>query len=187
MNTIEIFIVSLALAMDAFAVSVSCGLCTIKRKLINTALKAGISFGLFQGIMTALGWLFGSTFQRYIQNIDHWVALVLLGFIGVKMIKEAFEENNESIDLNNLKVLLVLSIATSIDALAAGITFSSLKIKILLPSLSIGFITFVLCFIGVYIGCRMSNSSKIRGKLDIFGGSILIIIGLKIFIEHMFF
>ena len=97
-----------------------------------------------------------------------------------KLLREAFEENNESIDLNNLKVLLVLSIATSIDALAAGITFSSLKIKILLPSLSIGFITFVLCFIGVYIGCRMSNSSKIRGKLDIFGGSILIIIGLKI-------
>lgn len=184
MDLITIILTALGLAMDAFAVSISCGISDDKNTSRN-ALKAGIAFGLFQGGMTTLGWLAGLSFRVWIENIDHWVAFLLLGIIGAKMIWEAFEDENECIALTSLKILITLAIATSIDALAVGISFSALKIDILLPALLIGIITFALSYFGVFLGKMIGCNSKFKKYVDVFGGVILIGIGLKILLEHM--
>jgi putative Mn2+ efflux pump MntP len=170
--------------MDAFAVSISCGLADAK-DTSRTALKAGIAFGLFQSGMTAIGWLAGCTFRVWIENIDHWVAFGLLGIIGAKMIWEAVEESNECIALTSYKVLITLAIATSIDALAVGISFSALKMDIVLPVIMIGLITFILSFFGVFLGKIIGCNSKFKKYIDILGGVILVGIGLKILLEHI--
>lgn len=177
-------LIALGLAMDAFAVSISCGLSDAKNTSRN-ALNAGIAFGLFQGGMTAAGWLAGCSFRAWIENIDHWVAFGLLGIIGAKMIWEAFDDENECIALTSLKVLITLAIATSIDALAVGISFSALQMEILLPALMIGVITFLLSYFGVYLGKMIGCNTKLKKYIDIFGGVILVGIGLKILLEHI--
>lgn len=179
------FIIALAvgLAMDAFAVSVSCGLCVIKRRYWH-AVRAAIFFGFFQWGMLSLGWLSGSTFRTFIEPVDHWIAFVLLTFIGVKMWKESTEEA-EPLDLTSVKLMLTLSVATSIDAFAAGISITALGYPIVLPSIVVGTITFCLSFAGVLLGCWMTSYTKFSKYLNRLGSVILIVIGTKILIEHL--
>lgn len=183
MDILSIILISFGLAMDAFAVSISCGL-SCDKKVLPTALKAGISFGLFQGGMAAIGWFLGVSLRAIIEPIDHWIAFLLLVSIGVSMLKESKEEC-KVLSLDSLKMLLTLSIATSIDALATGITFSLLSIDILFPVLLIGFITTITSFSGVYIGKSIGMKYNLHGRMDLLGGVILIIIGLKILISHL--
>lgn len=182
-----IILTGFALAMDAFAVSITKGM-TLKKINFYIAAKIAIFFGAFQGIMPFIGWFAGIRFESYITSIDHWIAVILLSFIGLKMIFEAYEENRNpeltvtyDNDLSN-KELIVLSIATSIDALAVGVTFAFLNIDILPVCLSIGIITFVLCFLGVIIGKNLGSIFK--NYAQIIGGVILILIGFNILNEH---
>lgn len=180
------FVVMLAigLAMDAFAVSVSCGLCVVRKRYWN-ALKAALFFGFFQWGMLSLGWLAGFTFRTFIEPVDHWIAFVLLVFIGVKMWKESTEQDSEPMDLTSLKLMLTLALATSIDAFAAGISLTALGYPILVPSLFVGVITFALSFMGVLLGCWMANYAHLKKYLDRIGATILIGIGIKILVEHL--
>lgn len=202
MNIITIVFTAFALAMDAFAVSVSKGM-TLKNLTKGTAIKIALFFGGFQAAMPLIGWILGISFQGYIKAIDHWIALILLTILGGKMIYEFYEnrkeaanegneivseisttldaeENNKS-ELSN-KELTTLAIATSIDALAIGVSFAFLNVNIISSSLIIGIITFVVCFIGVIAGKKIGGIFKDYAELV--GGIILIIIGINIFNEH---
>jgi len=180
----SIIFIAFGLAMDAFAVSISSGL-TIKYLRIADALKIALFFGLFQAIMPIIGWSAGLSFRDYISSIDHWIAFTLLSIIGLKIIYESLKIEGKRQKLNplNIYVLLMLSIATSIDALAVGLSFSCLRSSIILPSIIIGSITFLLSIFGVYFGNRFGNNLK--KKVEIIGGLILIGIGIKILIEHL--
>lgn len=183
MGIIELILLSIGLGMDAFAVSVCKGI-SMKKMNWKKACIIGLYFGGFQAIMPVIGYFFGSSFESIITNIDHWIAFILLAIIGAKMIQEAFqkeeEEYNEDI---SVKTMIVLSIATSIDALAVGITFAFLKVNLLLAITLIGTITFILSVIGTKIGNRFRD--KYKSKAELAGGIILIIIGLKILLEHI--
>lgn len=183
MGIIELILLSIGLGMDAFAVSVCKGI-SMKKMNWKKACIIGLYFGGFQAIMPVIGYFFGSSFESIITNIDHWIAFILLAIIGAKMIQEAFqkeeEEYNEDI---SVKTMIVLSIATSIDALAVGITFAFLKVNLLLAITLIGTITFILSVIGTKIGNRFGD--KYKSKAELAGGIILIIIGLKILPEHI--
>lgn len=183
MEIIELILLSIGLGMDAFAVSVCKGI-SMKKMNWKKACIIGLYFGGFQAIMPVIGYFFGSSFESIITNIDHWIAFILLAIIGAKMIQEAFqkeeEEYNEDI---SVKTMLVLSIATSIDALAVGITFAFFKVNLLLAITLIGTITFILSVIGTKIGNKFGD--KYKSKAELAGGIILIIIGLKILLEHI--
>lgn len=184
MPFVEVFIIALSLSMDAFAVAVCKGACMIKVKIKNCFLIA-LFFGLFQAFMPFVGWLVGSRFEQCITSFDHWIAFGLLSFIGVKMIQEA-RNGDDACDVCSplsLRELLVLSIATSIDALAAGIVFAIEKISINVPVLIIGLTTFALSFIGSLLGNRVGE--KFKKKAQLVGGIVLILIGLKILVEHL--
>jgi putative Mn2+ efflux pump MntP len=191
---LDLFFISIGLAMDAFAVSLTSGF-IIKDLKLKNALKIGLFFGFFQFIMPILGWLAGINFSKYIEAFDHWIAFFLLGSIGVKMIYEALrkKKKNDSDDnykiykdpLNN-KLLLVLAIATSIDALAVGVSLAAFGqdvLAILSAGLIIGIITFVISFAGVFLGKKFG--SLFQKQAEIAGGVILILIGVKIFVEHL--
>lgn len=188
MSFVELFLIAVGLAMDAFAVSICKGL---QMKKINYRHGAVIAlfFGVFQGVMPLLGWFLGSSFGSYITRADHWVAFVLLAFIGGKMIYEALhgdddEEMSEGGDTLDIKELLILSVATSIDALAVGITFALLPdTNIWVSITAIALVTFVLSLVGVVIGNRFGT--KYKNKAELFGGVILVLIGLKILLEHL--
>lgn len=187
MGFLTILLTGFALAMDAFAVSVTKGM-TLRKITSFISFKIAFFFGLFQGLMPFIGWFVGIRFQLYIQAVDHWIALFLLSFIGLKMIFEAYEDsNNPEItvtcddELDN-RELIILSIATSIDALAVGISFAFLNVHIIPLCLSIGLITFVLCFLGVMIGKFLGPVFK--NYSQIIGGIILILIGINILNEH---
>lgn len=188
MSFVELFLIAVGLAMDAFAVSICKGL---QMKKINYRHGAVIAlfFGVFQGVMPLLGWFLGSSFGSYITRADHWVAFVLLAFIGGKMIYEALhgdddEEVSEGGDTLDIKELFILSIATSIDALAVGITFALLPdTNIWVSITAIAVVTFVLSLVGVVIGNRFGT--KYKNKAELFGGVILVLIGLKILLEHL--
>ena len=182
MGIFSILLTGFALSMDAFAVSVTKGM-TLKKINLSIATKIAFLFGLFQGVMPLIGWLFGMNFELYIRSIDHWIAVVLLSFLGIKMIIEAIknDDNDNSTYLDN-KELIILSIATSIDALAVGVTFAFLNIDIIPICVSIGVITFLVCFIGVLIGKKIG--SVFKNYAQIIGGIILILIGLNILNEH---
>ena len=184
MNGLTIVLIAFGLAMDAFAVSITNGITAKKMKLRN-ALAPAISFGLFQAFMPVIGWLAGLTLIQFIAGIDHWIAFGLLSFIGCKMIYESTKigAEKENFELTNPYVLLMLSIATSIDALAVGLSFAFLKISIVAPVLIIGLITFILSFCGAYIGNKIGHFCE--NKIEILGGLVLIGIGLKILIEHL--
>ena len=171
--------------MDAFAVSITSGI-TIKNLKINHALKIAIFFGSFQAFMPLIGWLAGFSLRDFISSIDHWIAFGLLSLIGSKMIYESVKMESSKGESNplNIYILLILSVATSIDALAVGISFSFLNISIVLPVIVIGTITFLLSFLGVFIGNR--SGPMFEGKIEIVGGLILIGIGIKILVEHLF-
>lgn len=186
MGLIELFLIAVGLSMDAFAVSVCKGLNMTKFNVKNAAVIA-LFFGGFQALMPFIGWLLGSRFQQYIESIDHWIAFVLLAFIGGQMIFEAFhpnEEEEDDGDVLRLKQLFFLSVATSIDALAVGITFALLEGTNIWISISlIGCITFLISFAGVLIGHRFGSRYEKRAQLA--GGLILVCLGVKILLEHL--
>lgn len=183
MGIIEILLTGLGLAMDAFAVAVCKGL-SMKKFDKKKGIIIGLYFGIFQGMMPLIGYLLGTTFQSLITSIDHWIAFVLLGFIGGNMLKEAFSKDDETCnDKVDFKTMLPLAIATSIDALAVGITFAFLKVNIVIAVLSIGIITFIMSFIGSKVGNKFGT--KYEKKAQLFGGIILVLIGLKILLEHL--
>ena len=183
MEIFEVILISVSLAMDAFAVSVCKGL-SMRKMNWKKAIIIGLYFGIFQALMPVLGYFLGTTFEQLITSIDHWVALILLGGIGINMIKESFNKDSENCNENtDVKTMVVLAIATSIDALAVGITFACLKINIMLPVVSIGTITFILSVIGVKIGNKFGD--KYENKAEFIGGLILILLGIKILLEHI--
>ena len=187
MGIYTIFLIGIGLAMDAFSVSVTDGIILKKPRLSQSA-KIALFFGGFQFLMPVLGYLLGSAFARYITAFDHWLAFALLGFVGGKMIWEAFHEKDECDEIKNpldTYTLFILAIATSIDALAVGITFATMAVSVLFSSALIGIITFFICLLGVYLGSWFGN--LLGNKAEIIGGLVLIGIGLKILIEHLFF
>jgi putative Mn2+ efflux pump MntP len=177
----ELFVIAIGLSMDAFAVSICNGL-TIKNINIKHALIIGLFFGGFQAIMPLIGYYIGTQFKVYITPVDHWIAFLLLGFIGLKMVKES--RSCEVVEnIFNLKSLLILSVATSIDALAVGITFAFFQANIIFAVSTIGTITFILSFLGVRIGRMLGDKFKTHAEFA--GGIILILMGLKILFEHL--
>ena len=183
MNIIDILFIGLGLSMDAFAVSVCKGL-AMKKMDVKKALVCSLYFGVFQALMPLIGFLLGSGFKNVVSSIDHWIAFVLLGIIGINMIKEAksCETVNDAMDV---KTMLTLAVATSIDAPAIGVTFAFLKVSIIPAITIIGVTTFVCCFVGVKLGSIFGE--KLKTKAEIVGGTVLILMGTKILIEHLFF
>lgn len=189
MGIIELLLIAIGLSMDAFAVSVTNGLC-YKNVRFKWTLGMGLCFGLFQGAMPTIGYFLGSTFAGYISRFDHYIALILLGFIGGKMLSDGIKSRNESVEKSDsvmsLGLLLVQGVATSIDALAVGVSFAMLPdVNIVMAAGFIAMITFILSIAAVFIGKKFGN--LLNNKAQIVGGLILIGIGLKIFIEHTFF
>ena len=184
MDLLIIFGIAVGLAIDALAVSVANG-CSIKHLKLNQALKIALCFGLFQAVMPVIGWSLGLTFVHIIQTFDHWVAFCLLFIIGIKMIYESFHMDAQCEEKNclHLPTLLLMSLATSIDALAVGLSFAIIGVRILLAVLIIGGVTALLCFVGVYIGNKAGHFFE--NKLEFIGGIILIGIGAKILIENL--
>ena len=193
MNFIALIFTAFALSMDAFAVSITKGM-TIKNLKKSTALKMALAFGVFQGAMPLLGWALGISFESYIKSIDHWIAFILLGFIGFNMIKGFFDDRKEENaselefsatadehDLSN-KEIIMLAVATSIDALAVGISFAFLNVSIIPAASIICIITFLVCVVGVFVGNKVGDI--FNGYAELVGGVILILIGFNIFNEH---
>lgn len=181
----ELFLIGVSLSMDAFAVSVCKGL-SMKKIHRKGAFITALYFGGFQALMPLVGWALGKQFERYIVAVDHWIAFLLLAFIGVNMIREAFSEEEQACPASyrlDHRELFMLAIATSIDALTVGITFAFLQVEIL-PAISlIGCTTFVLSLVGVVMGHRFG--SRYQQRAAVAGGVILIAIGLKILLEHL--
>ena len=183
MGIVEMLLISIGLAMDAFAVSICKGI-SMKKMDWKKAIIIGIWFGVFQASMPIIGYFLGMTFEEIIISIDHWIAFVLLSFIGIKMIKETFNKDSESCnDDTSFKSMLILAIATSIDALAVGVTFAFLNVNIILAVSLIAIITFVISCIGVKLGNVFGD--KYEKKAELTGGIVLILIGLKILLEHL--
>lgn len=201
MSTIEILILSVALAMDAFAVAICKGLAMkgdlsqtvgkrrvpISRADLKNGSIVGIWFGGFQALMPIIGYFLGNSFYVYIERFDHWIAFLLLVFIGGNMLKEALSNEEETADNSlSIKTMFLMAIATSIDALAVGLTFAALQMSVgraLFASASIGVITFVISAVGVKIGSVFG--AKYKSKAELAGGVVLIGIGLKILLEHL--
>ncbi|MBQ4051436.1 MAG: manganese efflux pump [Oscillospiraceae bacterium] len=189
MSLFELFIIAVGLSMDAFAVAVCKGL-SLQKMSWKKACIVGLYFGGFQAAMPALGYLLGAQFQDQIKAFDHWIAFILLGLIGANMIKEALSKEDDcecgnGDDSVSFKAMVPMAVATSIDALAVGVTFAFLSVKIV-PAVSfIGVITFTLSMAGVKIGNVFG--SKYKSKAELAGGTILVLMGLKILIEHLFF
>lgn len=183
---IEVILLAVGLSMDSLAVSVTGG-AVIKNCTAGNIIKIGSVMGVFQTGMTAIGYLAGMGFEKYICTFDHWIAFFLLSYLGGKMIYDSLHEKKEECKFNPLcnKTLVGLSIATSIDALAVGISLAILKSPILLQAVTIGVVTFAFSAFGVYFGSHVGK--KVDLKLDLIGGIILISIGTKILIEHTFF
>jgi putative Mn2+ efflux pump MntP len=186
MDLISIVLIAVGLAMDCFAVSITSGI-TLKQVRVRDAAKIALFFGLFQAGMPTLGWLAGEGLADLVSGVDHWIALGLLSFIGGKMIYEAFKKEESEKEFNPLRlhVLLMLSIATSIDALAVGVSFAFLGVFILTPIIIIGTVTFLISLTGVFVGCRFGQIFK--NKFKIVGGLVLIGIGIKVLIQDLFF
>lgn len=193
MSFIEIFLIGIGLSMDAFAVSVTNGMCK-REKIWAAALACGLCFGIFQGVMPALGYALGSTFAEYIEQYDHIIALVLLCYIGGKMILDLIRSAggnsaDEPVEVGSLKasVLILQGIATSIDALAVGVSFATMLSWGAMAGAAslIAATTFVIAAAGVFIGGKFGDI--LNNKAQLVGGLILIGIGVKIFVEHTFF
>ncbi len=185
MSNVELLLMAVALAMDAFAVAVSEGIRMVKLRHAH-ALKVGLFFGVFQGVMPAIGYLAGMTVDRYIESVDHWIAMGLLSFIGFRMIIEACkpeDSNRAAACTSNTRTLCILSLATSIDALAVGISLAIQHENIAVCSSVIGVITFIVCYLGVIVGRQLGG--MFRKRAEIAGGVVLILIGLKILLEHL--
>lgn len=192
MTGLEIWLLAIGLAMDCFAVSIASGI-ILKRIHWQPMLVMALFFGLFQAIMPFLGWMGANSFSHLIESVDHWIAFGILAILGGRMIRESFKEEECRQEFNpaNIKVVLTMAVATSIDALAIGVSFAFLGItdclSILSPICIIGFVSFVLSIAGLLFGikCGCGIARKLRAEL--WGGIILIFIGTKILIEHLFF
>lgn len=187
MEFISILLIALALAVDAFAVALAAGvsLCRVNgRQLFRLAFH----FGFFQAGMNVLGWLGGLTVRSLIESFDHWLAFGLLAFVGLKMIweaiREAKEDGEEGADPTRGRMLITLSVATSIDSLAVGLSFAVLEISVWLPALIIGLVASALTALGLRLGCLLGAASRLGSRAEIAGGLVLIAIGLKILHEH---
>lgn len=190
MSTIEIWLLAVALAMDCFAVSIATGI-TLKQTRWRTMLNMAFFFGLFQAVMPLIGWMGTTLFSHLFEQIDHWIAFGILCFLGGRMVVESFKEEEERhpTDPTRLLVVLTLAVATSIDALAVGVSFACLGmdswLDILHPILIIGLVSFVLSIVGLLLGICFGNGLARRLKAERWGGVILILIGCKILAEHL--
>lgn len=186
MDIISLCFLACALAMDAFAVSLCKGF-SVKNLQVKHYILTGCYFGGFQALMPAIGYIAGENFKSFMQPVDHWIAFVLLSFLGLKMIKEGFENEGCRSDSNQFgfKVMFALAIATSIDALAVGVSFAFLNVNLLLALFLIGFITFIFCVFALKIGNRFGIYFK--RKAEFLGGVVLLFLGFKILIEHLYF
>lgn len=184
MNIIEIVLIALGLSMDAFAVSIAGGI-AIKMLRMRHAVQIAAFFGVFQALMPVVGWFAGLSLRDFVSAFDHWIAFGLLTIIGCKMIYESFKigKTEKAVNYLNIYILFILSIATSIDALAVGFSFAFLNVSIVTPVIVIGVITFVLSFLGVVVGNRFGHIFE--SKIEIVGGLVLIVIGFKILVEHL--
>ena len=183
MSFIDIFLIAIALSMDAFAVSICKGL-SVQKAEAKHMLTAGLYFGSFQALMPLIGFLLGFKLERFIVSVDHWIAFVLLAIIGGNMIKEALGGDEEEHDASfSFKAMLPLAVATSIDALAVGISFAFLGVDIVMAAALIGVTTFVLSAVGVWVGNAFG--AKYKSKAELAGGIVLILIGTKILLEHL--
>lgn len=185
MSVAELFLIAIGLSMDSFAVSICKGL-GMKKIDVSASLLIAVFFGGFQALMPCLGWILGTQFQKYIVNFDHWIAFFMLLYIGGKMIKDLIIDSEKEISLaskTDYHELLILAVATSIDALAVGITIAFLNSSIIKSSLIIGAVTFAFSLFGVWIGSKFG--SRFESKAKFIGGLILILIGLKILLEHL--
>jgi putative Mn2+ efflux pump MntP len=182
----EIFAIAVGLSMDAFAISITLGLSVKKPKIVEILIP-GFYFGFFQALMPLIGFFAGTYFTRYIQFLEHWVAFVLLGFIGGKMIKDSFSKGEEKRDENPFMFLkmLLLAIATSIDALAVGITFAFFELNIFTAILITGLTTFSISTAGVITGNIFG--ARFKSKAEFAGGAVLVALGVKILLEHLYF
>ena len=181
---VTLFLIGVGLSMDAFAVSICKGLAMRNKVSVGQAAVIALFFGGFQALMPAVGWLLGKQFEQYITSIDHWIAFVLLLIIGANMIKESFDKSEESANASlGFKIMLMLAIATSIDALAVGVTFAFLDVNIWWAIIFIGCVTFTLSAVGVKVGSVFGV--KYKSKAELAGGIILILIGTKILLEHL--
>ena len=191
MTGLEIWLLAIGLAMDCFAVSIASGI-ILKRVRMRPMLIMALAFGFFQALMPLLGWIGASFFSHLIENIDHWIAFAILAFIGGRMVFESFkyEDCRHEFDPTSLKVVSALAVATSIDALAVGVSFAFLGVRSfssILPSIGIiGFVSFALSFVGLMFGIRFGCGIARKLRAELWGGVILIIIGTKILIEHLF-
>ena len=183
MGFLELFLIGVGLSADAFAVAVCKGLSMRKINYRQSAVIA-LFFGGFQALMPLVGWFLGKQFESYIVSIDHWIAFVLLGYIGGKMVWDAFHEEDDTCPATfSIRELFLMAIATSIDALAVGITFAFLQVEIIGAITIIGCTTFALSLVGVFIGNRFGI--RYKNKAQLAGGVILILIGVKILLEHL--
>jgi putative Mn2+ efflux pump MntP len=183
MSILEIILIAVGLSMDAFAVSITLGLSVQKPKLKHIIIP-GVYFGFFQALMPSIGYFAGTYFADKIQSIDHWIAFVLLGFIGGKMIQDSFKTSEENVAPSFAPAkMLALAVATSIDALAVGITFAFFNVRIMSAAAITGAITFIISASGVLIGGVFG--AKFKSKAECIGGIVLIAIGTKIVIEHI--
>ena len=190
MNQLDIWFLALALAMDCFAVSIASGI-IVKKHIGKMMIRMAFLFGFFQAAMPLIGWFGVSTFTSYLENIDHWIAFGLLTFLGGRMIRESFlPEGEKKIKPRKLKTQVVLAIATSIDALAVGISFactgfSNLKMLVY-PLFIIGFVSFVMSITGVLLGVKFGKPIAKKFKPELLGGIILIFIGIKVLLSHLY-
>ena len=183
MSLIELFLIAVGLSMDAFAVSICKGL-SVRKAEIKHSLIVGAYFGGFQALMPAIGYVLGRQFESLITSVDHWIAFVLLGIIGGNMIREALKGEQEELDDSfTFRTMLPLAIATSIDALAMGVTFAFLQVQIVPAVLFIGVTTFVLSAIGLKVGNVFG--AKYKSRAELFGGVVLVLMGIKILLEHL--
>lgn len=191
MTFAEILLIAVAVAMDCFTMSIVCGM-TLGRGNRPVIFKTAFLFGLFQAMMPLIGWLCTSSFQKYLEAYDHWIAFGMLAFLGIRMIREAFsedEENDKGVHPERLSDRLMLAVATSIDALAVGISFSCTGYttisQLTLPLFTIGIVSFAFSIAGAMIGIRFGSAIMKKIKPELIGGIILIIIGIRILIEHL--
>ena len=183
MSLFELFLIAVGLSMDAFAVSICKGL-SVRKAQPRHMLCVGLYFGGFQALMPAIGYLLGTQFAGLIESVDHWIAFVLLAFIGGNMVREALSHEEENLDDSfSVKTMLTLAVATSIDALATGVTFAFLRVNIIPAVLFIGCTTFALSALGLKIGNVFG--AKYKSRAELFGGIVLILMGCKILLEHL--
>ena len=190
MNSLDIWLLAVALAMDCFTVSIVSGV-IVRRFMLGLVLRLAVFFGAFQALMPLIGWMATNHFSEALESIDHWIAFGLLSFIGGKMIKEAFEEEGEhTFNPQRLVTQLLLAIATSIDALAVGISFACIGYhslnSLLWPLIVIGVVSFTFSVLGYMLGVRFGRRIERRLKPELLGGVILLVIGVKILLSHLF-